>query len=503
MTPTVQTYRPSQYAWTIYILAVCGSAIVAPLVLSQYGYSPLKVLLAMMLLGTCLYPTVRYLANRETGLPAFQVLCLAYALQFAVPIFTREPSVELAHAQTAHLADKDVVSALLLSIFGICSLVAGFYGFQATRLAKGLPAVDLHLNEKRAFVYCVVIALLTPSLARAEDFLPESIHQQLFALIKVLQGQSLVAIAILGSLIYLGRGLVRHRVVLYWIIGLTVMHGLSSGMIEQAVIPVVTLFIIRWQLAKRPPVLGIAVVVVIIIFLSPVKHEYRKMAWSEEAPDSPMDKALLWTEQASRYWMDTLSGQQSFSESTEQAASRMDLIHQFALVRSLTPSEVPHQYGATYSYFLVTLIPRAVWPEKPEAGGANKFFGVNYGLTTEQGAERSTFGVSLLAESYINFSLAGVILIMALQGAILGLLQQMFGEQRSGEGGWAVYVSLFVFFLNGIGSSADMLFGNVLQSALLSCALLWWMRAKPSIARVSSPAVRERLAPSPPSRSGC
>jgi hypothetical protein len=159
------------------------------------------------------------------------------------------------------------------------------------------------------------------------------------------------------------------------------------------------------------------------------------------------------------------------------------LIHQFALVRSLTPSEIPYQNGATYTYFLVTLIPRAIWPEKPEAGSANKFFAVNYGLTTEEGAERSTFGVSLLAEGYINLGWAGVILIMVFQGAFLTLLQHLFGEQRSGEGGRAVYISFLVFFLNGVGSSAEMLFGNVIQSALLSCALLWWMRLKPSALR--------------------
>lgn len=468
-----------------YILSVFAGVTLIPLVLSEYGHPQLKVLLATALLGVCAYPTAHYFANREKGLPAFQVLCLAYAIQFAVPIFTREPALQLAYARTVYLADEDVIDVLLLSILGVGSLVAGYYGFQATRLAKGLPAIDLHLNEKKAFIYCVVIAILTPSLAKADSFLPESIYFQLFALIKILQNQSLVAIAILGCLIYSGRGLVRHRIVLYWIIGLTVTQGLSTGMVEQTVAPIATLFIVRWQMVKRPPVLGIAVVAAIVIFLSPVKHEYRKMTWSEETPggDSPLNKALLWTEQASQYWADTLSGRQSFGESTEQAASRMDLIHQFALVRSLTPSEVPYQYGATYSYFLVTFIPRALWPEKPEAGAANKFFGVNYGLTTEQGIEKTTFGVSLLAESYINFGLIGVILGMACQGAILGLLQHLFGEWDSGEGGRAVYVSFFVFFLNGIGSSADMLFGNVIQSALLSCALLWWMRAKPPAPR--------------------
>src|SRR5262249_6716987 len=212
-----------------------------------------------------------------------------------------------------------------------------------------------------------------------------------------------------------------------------------------------------------------------------VKGEYRRAVWNEDGPEghSSMDKAWLWTQEASKYWMDTFRGQQSLSESTESAASRTDLIHQFALIRSLTPSEIPFQYGATYSYFLVTLIPRAIWPEKPEAGDANKFFAVSYGLTTEEGAMRSTFGVSLLAESYINFGWIGIVLIMAFQGALLNILQRVFGEQESGMGAQAVYVAFFVFFLNGVGTSAEILFGNLIQSLLLSCTLLWWIRVKP------------------------
>jgi hypothetical protein len=451
------------------------------MILSHYGYSPLKVLLATILLGICLYPAARYFANDETGLPALPALCLAYAFQFAIPVFTREPVVQLAYAQTVYLGDEAVVAALLLSILGVSSLMLGFYRFKATRLTRGLPFIGLNLNESKAALYCFTISLLAPLLTRTNEFLSESLHWQLSALIRVLQNQALVALAILACLIYSGRGSARYKILLYWIIGVTVVQGLSRGMIEQAVAPIAALFVIKWQMTKKLPILSIITALIIILFLSPVKHEYRRATWFEDAAAySSVDKAILWVRQASQYWMETFSGQKSFAQSTEQAASRTDLVHQFALVCSLTPSVVPYQYGATYSYFFVALIPRAIWPEKPEAGGANKFYGVNYGLTTEEGAERSTFGVNLVAESYINFGWAGVIFIMALQGAFLGLLQHLFGEQKSGEGGQAVYVSFFVFFLNGIGSSAEILFGNLIQSLLLNCALLWWMRTKPS-----------------------
>src|SRR5262249_40569514 len=142
---------------------------------------------------------------------------------------------------------------------------------------------------------------------------------------------------------------VLYRILLYCIIGMIVLQGLSNAFIEQAIVPIATLLIIRWQLTRRLPLPTIIAAVILIIFLSPVKREYRRAVWNEDGPEvhSSMDKAWLWTQEASKYWMDTFRGQQSLSESTESAASRTDLIHQFALIRSLTPSEIPFQYGAT------------------------------------------------------------------------------------------------------------------------------------------------------------
>jgi hypothetical protein len=388
----------------------------------------------------------------------------------------------MAYGKMNYLDDEHIITALLLSVLGVGALLLGYYRFQSTALAKTIPAIGLHLNEKKAILYCMAIGFLAPLLPNVADFLPQSRNLPLMAVVKVLQSQALVAIAIIGSLIYSGKGKAWYKTILYWIVGLTVVQGLATGMIEQVLAPIAALLIIKWQVTKRFPLFSIILIVVVILFLSPVKQSYRLATWYDDTRivDSTVDKATLWVRKASQHWMGTLDDEASLTESTEQATSRTDLIHQFALVCSLTPSEIPYQYGATYSYFLVTLIPRVIWPGKPEAGASNKFFGVSYGLTTEEGAVRTTFGVNLVAESYINFGWVGVLSIMALQGAFLCLLQRVFGEEKSGTGGQAVYVSFFVFFLNGIGSSADMLFGNILQSALLSCALLWWMREKPS-----------------------
>ena len=137
----------------------------------------------------------------------------------------------------------------------------------------------------------------------------------------------------------------------------------------------------------------------------------------------------------------------------------------------MTPSVIPYEYGSDYYYFLVAPIPRAVWPNKPVATESAVRFEIDYGLTTEEGAKSSTFGPTLIGEGYMNFGVIGSLLVMALQGAILSLLEHVFA--RKSPGGICVFLALFVFLLNGLGSSLVVIFGGILQALLSGCLLLW------------------------------
>lgn len=478
----------SRRVWQLYFLAASLTIFSVTAVVSFEGYSLSQELLATILLYVCLYPTARYFARGESGVPVFSVLCLAYAVQFAIPIFTSEPEILLVNAEIKRLEESHVEAALLLSILGVLALQFGYYALQSGRFAKRVPAIDLHLNEKKAVVYCFLIGLAVPAVFILRVALSDEWNQQLAAIFRVLQNQQLVIIGILGWLAYSGRGTNWHRLLLYLVIAMTVWRGLSTAFLEQAALPIIVLFVTKWLYTKRLSVLSITAIVFIVIFLSPVKGSFREAVWSDSAAqaDATADflyRPSLWIEQAAQYWWDTFSGERDIAEATSSATSRSDLIHQFAHIYSLTPEFSPYQYGDTYSYFAVAWIPRILWPDKPKAGSANEYFAVTYALTTEEGAKRSTFGVSLLGEGYINFGVAGVLLVMALQGAILALLQLIFGGPKSGVGGQAVFLAFFVFFLNGVGTSAEIFFGNILQNLIFGCALLWWAREKPSLRR--------------------
>jgi hypothetical protein len=473
-------WRASHHVMKLYLATAACATIVIPLLLSEYGYSLLHAVLAILLVDVCLYPTARYFARKESGIPTMAVFCGAYAFQFALPVFTRDANIQLAYGEVENLQDVDVTAALLLAIVGICAVQAGYYWFQRSHFRKAVPTVHLPLNKSKAVLYCVLVGILVPLLFTFKGIIPEEYQLPLSSILRLLQNQILVVIAVLGWIVYSRKESTLYTVWLYGLVILAAMRGISTGTLEEALVPIGVLFVVKWLYAGKVPIGPIVATIALVIFLSPVKADYREQVWygetAETAEQSALSKGYLWIEQATDYWKDTLAGSRDLVEATSSATGRADFIHQVAHIHSLTPSVVPYQYGQTYSFFLVAFIPRVLWLDKPVAGNANSFFAVTYGITDEEGAKRTTFGVSLLGESYINFGWYGVVFVMLLQGILIGLLQHSFGESQSGPGGQAVFLAFFVFFLNGIGSSAEIIFGGILQNLLCGCALLWWAR---------------------------
>lgn len=469
--------RESGRAWRLYALLAFPSLTAFPLFCSLFGYSALQAFLAMLLVNICALPTVSYYAMGKRELPALAILCCSFAIQFGLPFFTRDPVFELANRNLTYLSDEVVTQALILCILGGSAFQLGFYLVGRSRMKKALPVVRLHLHETKAMVFCLVIGLSLPLVYAAQWLIPSDYIVQLSAILNLLNNQAFVIIGILGWLVYTKRPPRWLAPALYVLVALVVVRGFASTMLEQAVAPIVVLSIVKWSYTRRLPVFILGVILFLAIFLSPVKSDFRRHLRYEQPEDQgAVANARLWFDQATGYWSDYLGGDRPLNEATDALTSRTDFLHQFAHIYSLTPSSVDYQYGGTYAFFIYTVVPRVIWPDKPVAGSANNYYAVTYGVATEESIKTSTFGVSLIGESYINFGVFGVVIIMMMQGALIALLRHVFGTPESGPGGQAVFLAFFVFFLNGIGSSAEILFGNILQNLIAGCVLLLWAR---------------------------
>ncbi len=468
-----------------------GATILLPVLLSGYSYSVREMILAMILLDVCLYPTLRYFARQESDLPVLPVLCLSFAVQYTLPIFSQEPGIPLAFG-FRYLNGADIEAALVLTIAGVILLEASYYFIVSRKALSSLPAVSLPLTKGRAEIYCVsvfIIFMLLPWLVTA---LTTETYLQVSSIINLLQNQVLVAIAVLGWFVYSGQASWWHRILLHVVVATVALRSFSTTMVELMMLPLAVLFMTRWLYLRRLPVMQLATIALLFLFLSPVKHDIRRSVGEDlqTAEASATTRASDWIEQASIHWLDTLSGRRDLSESVSYAAERTDMIHNFAHIYSLTPSVLPYQYGDTYTYLAITWIPRVIWPEKPQANAANNYYAVAYEISTEEGIKHSSFGVSLIAEGYINFGVAGVFLIMIVLGGVLATLQHVFAGPSSGPGGQAIFVATFVYFLNGIGTSAEIMFGGLIQNLLCASLLLWSVSRRTSVRGASHELIR-------------
>lgn len=471
---------------------------IVPAALSAYDYSLWELILATLMLDLCLYPMLRYFGGREEGFPILQVLCLAFGIQYALPIFTQEPGLSTAFG-FRYLDTADIVAAQGLAIIGVGALQYTYFSLRHGRALEPLPIVKLPLNPRKAEVFCVVVFCFSLLLPRFQSALSEETLLQFSALFSLLENQLMVAIGILTWLVFTNRGKRWHQIMLYIIVVVSALRGFSTTMLESMMIPLSIFFIAKWYYTRRLPIVTLVLVAMLFLFLSPVKRDIRvSIVKSGDAAleVSTVDRAADWVYQALSYWGEVVKGQRDLVESTSDASSRTDLIHTFAHIYSLTPTRVPYQYGGTYSHLGVAWIPRAVWPEKPQANAANNFYAIAYEVSSEEGVKTSSFGATLLGEGYMNFGPAGAVFVMILLGAVLAGFERSFALKASGTGGQAIFLATFVYFLNGIGSSAELMFGGLIQNLIACTILLWWAREK-SVA--PAPATAEIVQPSYPS----
>ncbi len=232
-------------------------------------------------------------------------------------------------------------------------------------------------------------------------------------------------------------------------------------------------FIVRWQVKQRLPIGWLLIGLMSFFLLNSVKGEYRQRTWWSAESLSFDQRIGIWLELSQNLAQQTLQGQAADeSESPWQVSlQRFDLLHQFVYIHNMTPHYVSYFDGSTYSYLFYGWIPRVLWPDKPTASDATDVLAVSYDFLMPQQVGIATIGIGLLPEAYANFGAWGIIPILALQGMFLALVSIVLNGPRS-EGGRAIYLSVMIFFLNGIGTQTALLFSALLPRIIGSAIII-------------------------------
>ncbi|MBZ5631305.1 MAG: hypothetical protein LAO06_20825, partial [Acidobacteriia bacterium] len=205
----------------------------------------------------------------------------------------------------------------------------------------------------------------------------------------------------------------------------------------------------------------------------PAKEQFRAAYWGRESHSGDVSRASDWISMSRQKWEGVLSDSdpEALRQQLYGSMNRFSLLQQTANVMDLTPSIVPYQGWTMYAYMAYTLIPRALWKEKPTVNDANRFYQVTYGMTAERDLDSVSIAVGMLAESYISFGWAGTVLVMAFVGVVLDCISAVMLTRDAGVLMKGVGMSMLPGFVAMESQMAQYL-GGVVQIAGLSIAMM-------------------------------
>lgn len=460
-----------QRPWMYYGLTVAAYALVFGI--WQIEPVPLQVhAVGVLIAAICMFPMALWHVRGSKGVPMFEVICIAYLLQFANPVYL-QPNAIMIFSRSQPFTWDETFQTLLLVALGVSSMIAAYYASRRSRLKRRLPQVDLPLtlDGRQRYIVAAIVFGLTTSILQNLQLTPAN-SGPFGALVRLLSSQFTIGIVLLAYPYY--RKEIRRAgwaYLLYGSVIISVGLGLAGGSLEPALSPLVILLLIRWQVKRRFPWQWLVFGLVAFILLQSVKSQYRHEVASQGVTGTA--RVTLWFQDTQKTLQPLFTGDVLTNVQTiaRQSMSRFDTFHVFEHVHQWTPAVVPYYGGTSYSYFLVTWIPRAVWPDKPDAGNVNIRFELDYNLLTANQITGASIGLGQITEAYANFGWLGVAIIMAMQGVIFALLDGVFNGSQS-EGGRAIYLAIMVSMLNGIGASTPIIFGALVQNSLGSAVIL-------------------------------
>jgi hypothetical protein len=184
------------------------------------------------------------------------------------------------------------------------------------------------------------------------------------------------------------------------------------------------------------------------------RSDIREAAWGEQNSVKTFNK-----------FVEILTSLQPFDIADQSHLDAIDArLNQNELIGAavgVTPDVVPFRDGETVWMAVAAVIPRAIWPEKPDVGGSGNYVSEN---TLIPFAEGTSVGMGQVFEFYINFGLTGVVIGFLILGAVLRYGDVVCTEALA-EANWQGIVKVFL-----IGSGLVQNAGGSLMEVGASCA---------------------------------
>ena len=444
---------------TALLAAVAGTVLL--LAKSRHGSTQFQAAMAFALVAIPCFAYADWRRARRTQIPLFAVLAAAHAVFYCFSIYWTDLLDDS--------AAKTTTAVLGMALLGVCGLFMGMRLGASQLVVHRVNLPDVPSDVRKWWLIRTIAAfqIIVP-------FLPVGSGGDFRQVIAIAIGFiPLVAFLILWDATLRGKATSIDKALVVSFLAASILAGLAQGWLGSCVGTFVLASIAFVRVRRRIPVIPLAGIVLAMLFLQGGKSAFRERYWYGTENAGAVERARFWIEKSMER-ITPFAGQpggEVFRDSIEAPLlTRSSLATEAATVYEHTPSAVPYQYGATYKYLLITLIPRFLWPDKPSVNDSNRFYQLSYGVTREGDLDHVAIGAGLIPEAYMNFGWIGIPLVMCLAGVVLGVFERIFLGPHAGTFATAVGLAyvLQLLSLNGQGAAY---FGGMIQIIGLTIAI--------------------------------
>jgi hypothetical protein len=426
-------------------LAPFLTAVIATILLvagARHAWTHLQAALVFSLIAIPCFAYAGWRQTRRTHIPLFAVLAAAHTIFYGVSVFW-----------TDILAQSEPRTATAILAMANLGVIGLFIGIRISGIDIHLPDVpeDIHdWSLIRLIAACQIFVPFLP-VGTGGDF-----RQVIVILLSFIP---VVAFLILWDATLQGKATAVDKALVIVFLASSILAGLAQGWLGSCVGNLVLAGIAYVRVRRKLPIFSAAALILIMLFLQGGKAAFRERYWYRDENAGALAKAAFWIEASIDRQRSTNT---DLRDSLQPLLTRSSVVQESATVYENTPSLVPYQYGATYRYLLITLIPRFLWPNKPSVNDANRFYQLAYGVTQQQDLDHVAIGAGLIPEAYMNFGWFGIPAVMFLAGVVLGVFERVFLSRHAGVFASAVGLA-YVLQLLSLNGQAAAYFGGMIQ----------------------------------------
>jgi hypothetical protein len=363
----------------------------------------------------------QYVLQEYKSIPILVLIALQIYVFFCVPQFSQE-DLRLSYGEVYAPSVNGVTLAMALTVGGeLCFIFTYKLAASLTRRFSGaFYRITEAPNPSWAWVaqiYCLVAFFVYVTATLTVSYVPVSVRYLMTQLFNVY-----LALAVL---LYIGHLFNKRRLVAmaYLLVVGMAFVGLIQGMLTAIVGPFVLLFLARWVWGRVFDFRWAILAVLAILFINPVKNEFRLLpSWLNQdvsSMDLVQQRLRDWSASFEKVWIEADSDSSVYTST----ASRVSDLLSFTQAIDLVPDVIPYNKGEGMDEAMLFWIPRIFWPSKGSTTDLiyNRY-AVTFGYLAPEDVGKTAVGISVFAEGYWNYGSYGVLVFLFASGLILGVL---------------------------------------------------------------------------------